>query len=213
MSQHLKRDEIPPFQARHWRLNFGEEQQFTFNLNLSNIILQKETYKKLAGENENRIRIYPGLDEPDESGRYTLCAFAVSAFQLGSGDVYVDYETPVYKLEKQNIDYSSKIAIVLEKIRLYRQWRDGEIDNGNEYAVFRKCIYPNSYLLTKFELHEIFNVRNRQEAQIGFGISKSMMAMIYPDVADQGVISDDTPVFDYSMVCPPNCGEGSIYNI
>jgi hypothetical protein len=57
MGSNLKRDQIPPKQAEYWRRNFAEEQKNIFNLSVPQILLQKETYKKLAGENENRLRI------------------------------------------------------------------------------------------------------------------------------------------------------------
>ncbi|MGM0619915.1 MAG: hypothetical protein ACQETJ_02635 [Bacteroidota bacterium] len=108
-----------------------------------------------------------------------LCAYAVSAFLLGSGDVYRDYENPVYKLERINQDHS-KSKEVLDNIRRYRKWRMGELDSDNELAVFRKYIYPNAFLMTKYELLDIFEVQGKEEAQIGFGISKIMKVLIYP---------------------------------
>jgi len=212
MASNLKRDEIPPKQAENWRKSFNDEMKLTFNLISPVIILQKDTYKKLAGENENRIRIYLGLEPEKQDGKYKLAAFAVSAFLLGSGDVYVDYETPVYKLEKQNIDYSSKTGEVVDMIKRYRQWRSGEIDGDDPLAVFRQYIYPKAYLLTKFELHDIFNVQNKAEAQIEFGISKTMQIMIYPNVDESRALDDQSEVFDFGALCPPICGEGSIYN-
>lgn len=213
MTSKLKRDEIPSNQAENWRKNFDEERKLTFNLVTPHIILQKDTYKILAGENENRIRIYLGIEPEKENGMYKLSAFAVSAFLLGSGDVYVDYETPVFKLERKNVDYSSKTDEVVDMIKRYRLWRKGEIEEKEELAVFRKYIYPNAYLLTKFELHEIFNVQNKKEAQIDFGISKTMNIMIYPNVDENRAIDDDSEVFDFGNLCPPNCGEGGIYSV
>jgi len=212
MASKLKRDEIPPRQAENWRKNFQEEKNLTFNLIAPIISLQKETYKILAGENENRIRIYLGLEPEKVDGKYKLEAFAVSAFLLGSGDVYVDYETPVFKLEKQNIDYSSKTDVVVDMIKRYRLWRSGELEADDPLAAFRKYIYPNAYLLTKFELHDIFNVQNKPEAQIEFGISKTMHTMIYPEVNEERATDDTSEVFDFTGLCPPICGEGSIYN-
>ena len=213
MNSKLKRDEIPLKQAQNWRRNFKEEEKLTFNLIVPQIILKKETYKKLAGENENRIRIYLGLESEKENGKFKLCAFAVSAFLLGSGDVYADYETPVFKLGKANEDFSANTADVIESIRRYRSWRAGELDSENETAAFRKYIYPNAYLLTKFELHEIFNVQDKKEAQIEFGISKTMNAMISPVVVESRVVDDQSEVFDFSQLCPPYCDERSIYNV
>ena len=212
MASNLKRDEIPSKQAENWRRSFNEEKELTFNLIAPVIILQKETYKILAGENENRIRIYLGLEPDKENGKYKLAAFAVSAFLLGSGDVYVDYETPVFKLEKLNVDYSSKTDEVVEMIKRYRQWRSGELESDDPLAVFREYIYPKAYLFTKFELHEIFNVQNKSEAQIEFGVSKTMHVMIYPEVDETRALDDQSEVFDYGGLCPPICGEGSIYN-
>ena len=211
MASKLKRDEIPSKQAENWRRNFNDEKQITFNLTTPVIVLQKETYKILAGENENRIRIYLGLEPENADGKYKLAAFAVSAFLLGSGDVYVDYETPVFKLEKLNVDYSSKTDEVVDMIKRYRQWRSGELEDDS-LAVFREYIYPKAYLLTKFELHEIFNVQNKPEAQIELGVSKTMHAMIYPDVNEKRTLDDQAEVFDFGALCPPVCGEGSIYN-
>ncbi len=212
MGSVLKRDQIPPVQAEYWRRNFAEEQKNIFNLSVPLIILQKETYKKLAGENENRLRIYLGLEPGKVNGQYVLCAYAVSAFLLGSGDVYVDYEMPVFKLGKINENLSDKTAVVIESIRNYRKWRLGELDSESETARFRKYIFPNAYLLTKYELHEIFNVQGKTEAQIEFGVSKTMNILIIPDVKEDRAFDDDSDVFDFGGICPPICDEGSIYN-
>lgn len=213
MNSKLKRDQIPTQKALDWRKNFKEEKKMSFTLKVPQIILQKETYKKLAGENENRVRIYLGLQPNDESKQYELCAFAVSAFLLGSGDVYVDYETPVFKLERQNVDYSSRTAEVRESLKRYRSWRAGELDADEKYADCRQYIYPSAYLLTKFELHEIFNVQDKKEAQIEFGISKTMDAMIIPgngETRGQKVMME---VYNHAVPCPPNCDDRSPYNL
>lgn len=212
MSINLKRDQVHPEQAENWILNILEEEKLTFNLFVPPIILQKETYKNLAGENENRLRIYLGLEAEKKEGRYVLCAYAVSSFLLGSGEVFRDYENPVVKLEKENKNFSSKTAEVLNNIMRYQQWRTGELDAENEWARFRIFIYPKAYLLSKYELHEIFNIQNKTEAQIGFGISKSMNALIYPDVKDNRQSNDQSMVFDFSDPCPPVCDESSIFN-
>lgn len=212
MGSNLKRDQIPPKQAEYWRRNFAEEQKSIFNLTVPQILLQRDTYKKLAGENENRLRIYLGLETETENGRYVLCAYAVSAFLLGSGDVYVDYETPVYKLGIKNENYSDRSKLVIESIRSYRKWRLGELDTESETAAFRKYIFPNAYLLTKYELHEIFNVQGKLEAQIEFGVSKTMHILICPDVQENRSLDDEGDVFDFTGLCPPICDDGSIYN-
>ncbi|PIF01970.1 MAG: hypothetical protein CR996_02070 [Draconibacterium sp.] len=212
MAAKLKRDQLPNAKAENWKSNFKDEEKISFNLKKSKIVLQKETYKILAGENENRVRIYLGL-EPTKNGRkYELCAYAVSAFLLGSGEVYVDYETPVYKLTKINEDFSSRTKDVVDSIKLYRSWREGKLDKSAPGAEVRKYIYPNAYLLTKYELHEIFNIQNKQEAEIDFGISKTMSAMIYTDVQKRNSTPDDVEVFDDTAPCPPFCDERSIYN-
>ena len=182
MASNLKRDQIPQKQAECWRKNFAEEQKSVFNLVVPQILLQKDTYKKLAGENENRLRIYLGLEIDQQDGKNVLCAYAVSAFLLGSGDVYVDYETPVFKLGAKNENYSDRSKLVIESIRSYRKWRLGELDSENNSAEFRKYIFPNAFLLTKYELHEIFNVQGKPEAQIELGVSKTMNIMISPEV-------------------------------
>ncbi len=212
MGSILKRDQIPPKQAEYWRRNFAEEQKNIFNLTVPQIILQKETYKKLAGENENRLRVYLGLETETVDGKYVLCAYAVSAFLLGSGDVYVDYETPVYKLGVKNENYSDKSKLVIESIRSYRKWRLGELDSEVETAAFRKYIFPNAYLFTKYELHEIFNVQGKLEAQIEFGVTKTMNIMISPEVKKDRAFNDEDETFDYAVQCPPICDDGSIYN-
>jgi hypothetical protein len=212
MGSILKRDQIPPKQAEYWRRNFAEEQKSIFNLTVPQILLQKDTYKKLAGENENRLRIYLGLEPESEEGKYILCAYAVSAFLLGSGDVYVDYETPVYKLGVKNENYSDRSKQVIESIRIYRKWRLGELDSEAVTAAFRKYIFPNAYLLTKYELHEIFNVQGRPDAQIEFGVTKTMNILISPEVNENRAFDDENEVFDYATPCPPHCDEGSIYN-
>jgi hypothetical protein len=212
MGSILKRDQIPPKQAEYWRRNFAEEQKSIFNLTVPQILLQKDTYKKLAGENENRLRIYLGLEPEVKDGKYVLCAYAVSSFLLGSGDVYVDYETPVYKLGVTNENYADKSKLVIESIRNYRKWRLGELDSEMETAAFRKYIFPNAYLLTKYELHEIFNVQGRTEAQIEFGVTKTMNILIWPEAQENRAFDDEGEVFDYTSPCPPFCDEGSIYN-
>ena len=212
MTSKLKRDQIPTQEAINWKNSIEEEKKLTFNLDVHQIILQKETYKSLAGENENRLRIYLGLESINENGKLELCAFAVSAFLLGSGDVYVDYETPVFKLEKQNIDFSMKREEVIESIRRYRSWRLGELDADNETAAFRKYIYPNAYLLTKFELHEIFNIQNKNTALLEFGISKTMNVMISPEADKNSNVEGELNVYNYCGLCPPDCDDRSIYN-
>ncbi len=212
MTSKLKRDQIPPQEAINWKNSIEEEKKLTFNLEVHQIILQKETYKSLAGENENRLRIYLGIESINENGKLELCAFAVSAFLLGSGDVYVDYETPVFKLEKQNVDFSMKREEVIDSIRRYRSWRLGELDAENETAIFRKYIYPNAYLLTKYELHEIFNIQNKNAAILEFGISKTMNVMISPEVDKVSPDEGESNVFNYCSLCPPDCDDRSIYN-
>jgi hypothetical protein len=222
MVSKLKRDQIPTEKATNWKNNFNEESKHTFNLDLPKIILQKETYKTLIGDNENRVRIYFGLETDKKDGKYQLCAFAVSAFLLGSGDVYADYETPVYKLEEVNIDVSDKVKTVIESIRLYRQWRSGELDEDHSGAQYRQYIYPNAFLLTKFELHELFNVQNSKEIKFELGIAKTMTAMVSPyksptsDVmlksATTGEDEEEQGPFDFIEPCPPNCDERSVFN-
>ena len=212
MTSKLKRDQIPPQKVNNLRNNFEEEKKLTFSIEVPRIIMQKETYKTLAGENENRLRIYLGLEPPGENGSLRLCAFAVSAFLLGSGDVYVDYETPVFKLEKQNVDFSLRTGDVIKSIRRYRSWRLGELDAENETAIFRKYIYPNAYLLTKYELHEIFNIQNKNTAILEFGISKTMNVMISPEVDKTSPVEGESNVFNYCSLCPPDCDDRSIYN-
>ena len=213
MSINLKRDQVPSGQAENWVLNINEEEKLTFNLLVPPIIIEKETYKNLAGENENRLRVYLGLEAEKRENKHVLCAYAVSSFLLGSGDVFRDYENPVVKLERENKNFSSKTTEVIENIRRYHQWRMGELDAENEWARFRRFIYPKAYLLSKYEMHEIFNIQNKMEAQIGFGISKIMNALIYPEVKEDRDPTDQTMVFDFCDPCPPNCDESSIFNI
>jgi len=219
MAAKLKRDQLPAEKAKNWRKNFEKEKNETFNLKLTKIILQKAIYKTLIGENENRVRVYLGLDiDKAEKGIYELCAYAVSAFLLGSGDVYADYETPVFKLEKTNIDFSSNTKDVIESIRLYRKWRSGELNSDDPGAPYRQYIYPNAYLLTKFELHELFNVQNASELEIEFGISKMMNAMLSPAKSSAAItlrdasVEEDREPFDFADLCPPLCDERSVYN-
>ncbi len=212
MNKKLKRDELPKPKARNWRMNFNEEKKLSFNLEMPQIILQKETYIKLNGEDENRLRIYLGLEAEKQDGRHVLCAFAVSAFLMGSGDVYADYETPVFRLGKENEDYSNRTGEVINSIRRYRKWRAGDLNAEDKLAPFRQYMYPNAYLLTKSELHEIFKNQNRPEAQIDFGISKTMELMVYPMTTEIRSVDDDSEVYNEGGVCPPHCDERSIYN-
>lgn len=218
MTQKLKRDQLPPRKAENWRKNFKEEFNHTFNLKVSKIILQKETYKTLIGENENRVRVYLGLESEKKDDKYELCAYAVSAFLLGSGDVYADYEIPVFKLTKKNRNMSDNTKEVIESIRLYRKWRDGELDAEHAGAPFRKFIYPNAYLLTKFELHELFNAQNLAEIEFEFGVAKTMDVILGKtrpeEESGEGIAMEgqDEDVFNHAQLCPPWCDERSIYN-
>ncbi|QIA07238.1 hypothetical protein [Draconibacterium halophilum] len=218
MAIKLKRDQLPAKKAENWKNNFKEESEKTFNLKLSPIILQKETYKSLIGDNENRLRVYLGLETDKDGDRYVLCAFAVSAFLLGSGDVYADYETPVFKLNKVNEDFTNNTDAVIKSVRLYRQWRAGELDETHEGAAFRQYIYPKAYLLTKFELHELFNTQNRDKVKIELGIKKTMDVMVsadsnqMPKSVEDGGGDDDIEEYNSSGICPPFCDERSIYN-
>jgi hypothetical protein len=211
----LKRDQLPPEKAKNWKKSFKEEEKLTLNLKVPLIILQKETYTTLIGENENRVRVYLGLEKEKENGKHQLCAFAVSAFLLGSGDVYADYETPVFKLEKENINCSDNVKAVIESIRRYRQWRKGELDADAEGAAYRQYIYPNAYLLTKYELHELFNAQKQEEIKLEFGMVKTMNVMISaaPSTALKSAEpGEEDEVFNESHLCPPYCDERSIYN-
>lgn len=212
MSDNLKRDQVHPDQAENWALNIIDEKKITFDLIVPQIILSKDTYKNLSGNNENRLRIYLGLEPEKKFNKYVLCAYAVSAFLFGSGDVFRDYENPVVKLNHENKNFASTTTEVLENIRRYQQWQSGNLDPQNEWARFRRFIYPKAFLLSNYELHEIFNIQNRSEAQISFGISKSMNAMIYPDVKENREPDDQALVFDFSDPCPPVCDESSIFN-
>jgi hypothetical protein len=212
MSLNLKRDQVPPEQAENWVINLMEEENLTFNLIVPPIVLQKETYNILTRENENRIRIYLGLEPEKRDGKFIICAYAVSAFLMGSGEVFRDYENPVYKLEKLNQNQSSTSSQVVENIRRYQKWRAGELDAENEYARFRKFIYPKAFLISKYELHEIFTMQNKEEAQISFGISKTMNTLIYPDVQEKRATKEQMMVFDFADPCPPYCDKSSFYN-
>lgn len=217
MENKLKRDQLPAKKAKNWKKSFKEEADKTFNLKLTPIVLQKETYKSLIGENENRVRVYLGLDNKKEDGKYVLCAYAVSSFLLGSGDVYADYETPVYKLGKKNEDFSDNTAEVIESIRLYRKWRAGEIDPDADGAAFRQYIYPNAYLLTKFELHELFNAQNHKEIVLEFGVAKTMNIMLSSaslstEESTEQEKAVEPEYYDEAQLCPPFCDERSIYN-
>ncbi len=210
MKSKFKRDQIPADQAKNWEKSLEEE--LTFNLKIPPLFMQKETYLKLAGENDNRVRIYLGIEPKKKEGKYVLCAYAVSAFLLGSGDVFRDYENPVFKLDKKNQDQSSLTDEVLQNIGRYREWRMGKLDAGDEGARFRKYIYPNSYLMSKYELQEILISQDKKEARIAFGISKTMNAMVYQKQNKENTLDMETEVFDFSAPCPPNCDESSIFN-
>jgi len=211
MKSNLKPDQVPPPQAKNWENNLEAEKSLTFDIFIPPIFIQKETYHQLTGENEGRIRIYLGLEPEKKEGKYVLCSYAVSTFLMGSGEVFRDYENPVYKLDTGNIDVSSNTAEVIENIRRYRQWRNGELEQGNAAASFRKYIYPNAYLLSKYELNEIFSSGN-ERAQISFGISKTMNAMVYPETENTGSPVKGPVVFNFSHPCPPVCDESSIFN-
>jgi hypothetical protein len=198
----LKKDQVAPIQAKNWKENMANER--TFNLGVSKIILQKETYDVLSKGNQNWIRIKIGLDVVE--GNFELCAFAVSAVMEGGCSAsFLDNLLPVYKLTSENQDYSGRLAEVEESLNLWKQWRDGEIGDGED-APARKYIYPISYRLTKSELNEIFNLEGREAAQIEFGVVKTMTAMIYSEVKEtRNFESGEEEVFDFTYYCPPYC--------
>jgi len=93
------------------------------------------------------------------------------------------------------------------------------LDAESEGADVRRYIYPCAYLLTKFELHEIFNIQDKKEAEIEFGISKSMDVMISSNVMDgnnmlqaKSVQSDDE-VYNSGNPCPSYCDDRSLYSV
>ncbi|MBN1821592.1 MAG: hypothetical protein JXR31_10930 [Prolixibacteraceae bacterium] len=198
----LKKDQVAPIQANNWIENLTVEK--TFNLIIPEIILQKSTCELLANNNLFRIRVKLGLEPVDNT--YQICAFALSSAPNGSCNCgFIDNVTPVYKLTPQNEDYSQKPAEVEEAVNLWKSWRLGEIGDGTD-APARQYIYPISYLLTKFELNEIFLVEGKDIAQIGFGITKSFNPMIYSGLKGTANNGDDT-VFDFSQPCPPYCND------
>lgn len=203
MSQGLKRDQISPVQYKALKHCFEAEKELSFDVEVGNIVLHKTTYKKLVSDNENRIRIYFGLENKNQQN--VICAFAVSAFLMGSGDVFVDYEVPVFKLNEQNEDFSSKTGEVVKCIQSYRKWLDGKVNSGNKFANVRKYIYPKGFLFAGFELHEIFNNQQLLTAQINLGIKKNLTVLV--SSAD----SEDE-VFGVKSFCPPLCDDKSIYN-
>ncbi len=207
----LKRDQLPPKQAESWASNIELEKKLSFNLHVPLITLNKETYKVLSGENENRIRIYLGLEAKTANDMYILCAFAVPTFLMGSGEVFRDYENPVFKLSPGYQDKPIQSAEAIRSIKLYQKWRDGELDEKSEWAGIRKYIYPKAFLIGKYELHEIFNVQNKKELQISFGISKTMNVLIYPEVKETRKIIEQKMVFDFTDPCPPDCDRSSIF--
>lgn len=213
MTKKLKRDQLPHNEAANWKLSFEAEKKLTFNLIAPELILQKSTYKTLAGENENRVRVYLGLEKDPVKGQYQICGFAVSTFMLGNGDVYADYETPVFKLTKENVNMSDNMEDVLASIRLYREWRAGKLQADAEGAAYREFIYPCGYLLTKFELHELFNVQNKDEIGITYGIAKTMQVII-SGVKEGKSLRDPDPDEDYNNtgLCPPFCDDTSVFN-
>ena len=197
----LKKDQLAPVQAKSWIENLTDEK--TFSLVIPEIILQRKTYEILANKNLNRVRIKLGLEVADAG--YQLCVFAVSAFPDESCECgYFDNITSVYKLTPENEDYSQKLAEVDEAVNLWKSWRLGETGDGESPAV-KQYIYPISYLLTKLELNEIFNVEGKDVAQIGFGISKIFNAMIYSGLKTTKDNGEDETVFDYGTICPPDC--------
>ncbi len=211
MKSNLKPDQVPPPQARNWENNLEAERSLTFDILVPPIFIQKETYLKLTGENEGRIRIYLGLEPEKKEGKYVLCSYAISTFLMGSGEVFRDYENPVFKLDPENNDVSSNTGAVIENIQRYRLWRNGKLDPGNAAAALRKYIYPNAYLLSKYELNEIFSSGN-ERAQISFGISKTMNAMVYPGIKNTAPSEESPLVFNFSHPCPPVCDGSSIFN-
>ena len=134
--------------------------------------------------------------------------------------MYADYETPVFKLVKHNEDFSDSTEAVIESIRLYRKWRAGELDENDPGAPYRQYIYPNGYLLTKFELHELFNAQKHDDVKIDFGIEKTMSAILRAAPSDtmfksasvDNMESGEEEDYDFTRPCPPDCDERSIYN-
>lgn len=195
----LHKDQVSPIQAANWKENIASE--MTFNLGISRILLQKKTYDTLSNGNQNRLRVKLGLEEV--AGKLTVCAFAqASVIDGGCPTSYIDLPLPIYKLGEENIDYSDRMAEAEVSIEMWKSWRTGEIGDGKDAPV-RKYIYPISYLFTKPALIQIFDVEQKEVAEIELGIVKSMTAMIYADAKEsRGEIYE---VFDFTQFCPPFC--------
>jgi hypothetical protein len=198
----LLKDQVAPIQAANWKENIATEK--TFNLEISRILLQKNTFDILSKGNQNWIRVKLGLEEVD--GKLTICAFAQASVLDGRCPTsYVDLPYPIYKLGEENIDFSNRITEVNASLTRWESWRNGEIGDGED-APARKYIYPISYLLTKPALNQIFNYQQKDTALLNFGIVKTMTVMIYSNIAAQS--DNDDPIgdiFDYSQICPPYC--------
>ncbi len=206
----LKPGQVPTVEVLNWKENLIEEKGKTFNLDISQIFMEKATFEKLAKNNENRIRVYLGLELIDK--KYSVCAFAVSTYKADDGTgAYNDNIKPVFKLAPTNRDYSDKIEMVIESLTLWNSWRDGEL-LVDESALVRKYIYPKGCLLQKEGLDELFNVTGNDTIKIEFGIRKTFELM---ETGTKGAMKDgngdDEQVFNDMGPCPPFCSQGGIY--
>ncbi len=202
----LKRNQVSNNLVQNWDQNLDDEKSKTFDLLISPIYMESKTFTILGKNNENRIRVYLGLEENLQDGKQVICAFAVGTFSLGDNTgIYEDYPTPIYKLSKVNEDFSGKIEEANASILKWQNWRDGVGEDPTNNVIVRKYIYPICYLLTKYELYEIFDIQGKELAFVSFGIEKSMKLLIQsdPDLSKGG---DDEPfIYDYADPCPPMC--------
>jgi len=202
--QTLKRDEVPYYESKNWKDNYLKEQTQSLEVIIPDFYLEKSTYEILSVNNQNRIRVYLGLEEEKQEGKYVACLFAFSSYPTGDCLCgYIDLKKPVYKLTATNQDYSDNLDEVKTAIARWKSWRSGETDPESEYAMERQYIYPLAYLLTKYEMIELFVTQLYEKIKIDFGIEKLMKAMI-------SAVSDANPtgVYDYTDPCPPMCDGG-----
>lgn len=208
----LKKGQISSIEATDWKENLIEEKEKSFFLNVPSIVIQKSTYEQLSNKNQNRIRVYLGLEGTEDN--YSICAFAVSASATNeNSDTYTDISDPIFKLTEKNENFSDKPEQVAASLTLYNNWRNGTIQS-NAFSDVRQYIYPKAYLLGKEGLDRIFNFLGNHSAKLELGIKKFMEVMIIGKISeDKEETQQMEEVYDFTKPCPPHCAPNSLLNL
>lgn len=198
----MKTNQIPAEKAKGWMKNFEKEKQSS-QLKWKPFFLEKSTYEKLTGDAPKRIRIYLGLEKAENGGQEVV-AFAVATAPDATG-VFRDLTDVVFKLGKENIDYSAKTEEVKAALKAWREWKKSD---SSAKAKSRESIYPNGFLTHDEEFKEILAKQGKKRAIVEFGMEEQVTLLLASD-EEATAKTPEISYFDFMEPCPPVCDSGS----